>query len=59
MAQATDDLNANPTQAQQILEEVRELRLEVEQATKKITNLTRSLTTARRQPSGLCNSPLA
>ncbi|HSM81324.1 MAG TPA: hypothetical protein VLS96_06540 [Nodosilinea sp.] len=32
MAQATDDLNANSTQAQQILEEVRELRQEVEQA---------------------------
>jgi uncharacterized protein YlxW (UPF0749 family) len=35
MAQATDDLNANPTQAQQILEEVRELRQEVEQANQK------------------------
>jgi cell division protein FtsX len=32
MAQATDDLNTNPTQAEQILEEIRELRQEVEEA---------------------------
>lgn len=32
MAQATEDLNDNPSQAEQILEAIRELRQEVEQA---------------------------
>ena len=36
MAQATDDLHTNPTQAEQILTELRELRQEVEKVNREI-----------------------
>ncbi len=36
MAQATDDLNTNPTQAEQILAEIRQLRQDVEQVRQEV-----------------------
>jgi uncharacterized protein (DUF3084 family) len=36
MAQATDDFNASPSQAEQILAEIRQLRQEVEQVSRDV-----------------------
>ena len=42
MAQATDDLNPTPTQAEQILAEIRELRQDVEQISQDVEQANQS-----------------